>query len=371
MAPRDRLAQRLMVGVDAADPRAARRERARHPGGRDLPRRQRHRPAAPTRRCAGCRRWPGSRSRWRWTTRAGGCSASTTSTASCPAPARWPGPLTPDAGARARRRTGPRAAGPRHHDEPRPDRRRRPASGGRRDRRPLLRRRPRRGQQLRRRVRRGAARARASSPCSSTSPGTGAPTATRTGAASPRRRWTTCAPTDLRPYADLLGPGGPLRRRAHRGDGRAPGRPRPHRRTCPARSPRRSTRCCAARSASTAWCSPTTWARWRPSPASSRCPRPSSARWPRARTWRCGPAAAASTRCWTTWTQALGRLDPAANDAAVTRVAAREARVLLTGHHGARTPDRDSAHPDRDSRTSGVSAGCRACSIPRRTASIR
>ena len=86
------------------------------------------------------------------------------------------------------------------------------------DRRPVLRRRPGPGRPATpARSRRASARP-GCSPCSSTSPGTGTPTATRTAAGSARRRWTSCARDDLRPYAELVGPGGPLA-----GAGAAPG----------------------------------------------------------------------------------------------------------------------------------------------------
>ena len=101
LAPRDRLAQRLVVGVDAADPAAVvDTVRATQVGGIFIG----GNATALLRDHAlnGCRRSPGPRSRSPSTTRAVGSNGSTASTGSYPAHAEWPRAAPPTRSASSR-----------------------------------------------------------------------------------------------------------------------------------------------------------------------------------------------------------------------------------------------------------------------------
>ena len=206
---RARLAQRLMVGVDGSDPLGTAETGPRPPRSAGSSSAATPPTCCATSRCARCTRWPGCRWRWPSTTRAAGCSASTTLDGELPS-ARAMSGLDPLRVRELGRDRARELAGYGITDQLRADRGRRPAARRRGDRRPVLRQRPGAGRPLRRRVRPGPARGRHVHRAQAL-PGARArrrrlaPRPGQHAAAGP------AAPRRPAPYAELVGPGGPLR----------------------------------------------------------------------------------------------------------------------------------------------------------------
>ena len=221
-----RLAQRLMVGVDGSDPDGTAQTSAA-PRWAGSHRRQRDRPAAQPVAARGARDGPHPAGGGR--RRRGRPGAAHRRAGRHAAQRPDDEPARPAAGARAGPGPGPRAGRLRDHHQLRADRGRQPAAQRRSDRRPLLRQRPGAGRPVRRRLRPGPARGRGvhraqALPRARARRRRLAPRAGQhatTGPAAPRR------PASLRGAGRTGRSAGRRRgRRPHRGDGRAPRRPR-------------------------------------------------------------------------------------------------------------------------------------------------